>query len=81
MPRNPHFRSFASSLIVSIMPFINKPTFPRDLVIFIKSFISLFEITNVVMPDPNFFSLIAASLTDTASVNPNGTKLLLANGF
>ena len=33
------------------------------------------------MPDPNFFSLIAASLTDTASVNPNGTKLLLANGF
>ena len=44
-------------------------------------FISLFEIINVVLPDPNIFSWIAASVADAAAVNPNGIKTLLANGL
>ena len=44
------------------------------------SFISLLEIINVVLPDPNIFLRIAASVADAAAVNPNGIKMLLANG-
>ena len=32
-------------------------------------------------PDRNIFLWIAASIADSAAVNPNGTKLLLANGL
>ena len=45
------------------------------------SFISLLEIINVVLPDPNIFLRIAASVADAAAVNSNGAKMLLANGF
>ena len=41
-------------------------------------FISSFKIINVVVPDPNIFLWIAASV---AAVNPNGIKRLLANGL
>ena len=44
------------------------------------SFISLLEIINVVLPEPNIFLRIAASVADAAAVNPNGIKMLLANG-
>ena len=44
----------------------------------ISSF-SLFEIINAVMPDPKIFFWIAASDADAATVNPKGTKTLLAN--
>ena len=44
-------------------------------------FISLFEIINIVLPDPNIFLWIAASVADAGAVNPNGIKTLLANGF
>ena len=40
---------------------------------------SSFEIINVV-PNPNIFLGIAASVTD-ASVNRNGIRMLLANGL
>ena len=43
------------------------------------SFISLFEIINVVIPVPKIFFWVAASVADTAAVNPNGIKKLLAN--
>ena len=36
---------------------------------------------NVVVPDPKSFFEIAASIPDAASVNPSGTKMLLANGL
>ena len=44
-------------------------------------FISLFEIINVVVPDTNIFLWIAALVADTAVVDPNVIKTLLANGL
>ena len=38
------------------------------------SFTSSFEIISVVITDPNFFLLIAASVVDAAAVNLNGIK-------
>ena len=54
------------------MPFINKPNFSRDLIIFMISFISSLEIIKVVVPDPNIFLWIAASVAGEITVNPNG---------
>ena len=45
------------------------------------SFISSFEITKVVAPEPCIFFLIPASAADAAAVNPNGIKTLLAYGL
>ena len=82
IPRNPHFCSFASFLIVSLtLFFINDSGSSRDLTIFIISFISSLEIINVVKSDPKIVLRIAASVADAAAVNPNGIKLLLANGL
>ena len=47
--RNSHFCSFASFLIVSLMPFINKPDYSRKLIIFMIPFISSFETISVVI--------------------------------
>ena len=44
------------------------------------SSISLFKSISAVYPDPNIFFGITASVGDVASVNPNSTKMLLANG-
>ena len=63
MLRNPSFCSFASFLIVLLIPFINKPDSSCYWTIFMISFISSFEIVNVVyfakserrIPDPKFF--------------------------
>ena len=52
------------------------------------SLISSLEIINVLReaksggrePDPNIFLWVAASVADTAAVNPNGIKMLFANG-
>ena len=81
IPRNPPFCYFASFLIVSLTSFINKPDFCSDLTNFIISFISSFEIINVVTPDQNIFLWIATFAADAAAVNPNGIKTLLANGL
>ena len=43
-------------------------------------FISSLEIINIVLPDPNIFLLIAASVSGDV-VNPNGIKTLLTNGL
>ena len=40
------------------------------------SFISSFEIINVVVLDPNIFLLIAVSLANAAAINPNDIKTL-----
>ena len=45
------------------------------------SFISSLKIINVVSPDPNIFLWIAASVADTAPVNPNGIKTFLAHSL
>ena len=44
------------------------------------SFMSSFEIINIVVPDPNIFLWRAPSVTDAAAVNPDGIKTLLGNG-
>ena len=46
-----------------------------------RSFISSFEVINVVLPNPNIFLWIAASVVDGVAVNPNGIKTLLANSL
>ena len=75
--RSPSFCSPASFLIVSLTSFINKPDSPSDVTIFIISLISSFEIINIVLPDPNIFLKITASVVDAAAVNSNGIPLIL----
>ena len=70
MPANPTFYSFASFLIVSLTPFINKPESSRDLTIFIISSIFSFKIINVVAPNPKICFWIAVSVADAGAVNP-----------
>ena len=89
IPRNLPFCSFASFLIVSLTPFINKPDSSKDLTIFIMPFISSLGIINVVhkaksegcAPNPNIFLWIAASVAAAAAVNPDGIKTLFAYGL
>ena len=45
------------------------------------SFISSFEIINIVMPNPNIFLGKVASAVVAAAVNSNGIKALLANSM
>ena len=45
------------------------------------SFISSFNIISVVVPEPKTFLCIPASASDSAAVNSNGIKTLLANGL
>ena len=45
------------------------------------SFISLFDIISVVVPEPKIFLCIPESAADAAAVNPNGIKTLLPNGL
>ena len=79
--------SFVSFSIAWVTPFLNKPECLRDFTIFMMSFVSLFDIISVVVPnpkvsevpDPNTFSWIYASAADTVAVNPNGINRLLAN--
>ena len=66
---------------ILLIPFINKRDYSSDLIIFLISFISSFEIINVIVPDPNIFVWIAASAVDVAAVNPNGIKTLLGYGL
>ena len=81
IPINPPLCSFASFLIVSLTPFINKGDSSRDFTIFMKAIISSCEINNVVIPDPKMFFQIAASFTEAGAVNSTGIKTFLGNGF
>ena len=47
----------------------------------IKRVQPLLEIVNVVVPDLWILFLIAASVADAATVNPNGIKTLLADSL
>ena len=61
--KNGPFHFFASILIASLTPFINKPDSSRNLTILITSFIASLEIINTKretkfegrVPDPNIF--------------------------
>ena len=53
--------------------FINKVASSRDLIIFMKSLISLFEIISKVIPDQKFL-LMAVSVADADAINPNSIK-------
>ena len=49
------FSSFASFLIVLLVPYVNKPDSSSDLTFFIASFIFSFEIIYGVTPESNIF--------------------------
>ena len=42
--------------------------------------IASFQTINAVAPDPKFLFLIALYVADAATINPNGIKMLFANG-
>ena len=63
------------------MGFINNQGYSSDLIIFMISFISLLEINNVVLPDSKIFLWTTEFVADSAAVNSNGIKTLLANGL
>ena len=80
MLRNLSFCSFASFLIVSLILFTNKLDSLRDLTIFIISSTSSFEIINIVIPNPEIFLCIPASVGGATDANPNSIKTVLAYG-
>ena len=63
------------------MLFVNKLNSSSYLTNFIISLISLLEIIDVVVPDPNIVLWIAVFVADAAAVNFKGIETLLANGF
>ena len=63
------------------MPDIDKRDSSSDLTILKISFIFSLEIINVAVTCPNNFLWIGACIAVAATVNPNGIKTLLANGF
>ena len=81
IPRNSPFWFFAKFIIVSLTCFINKPDSSSGLTILIISFISSFEVINVVTSNQNIFWRIAASVADADANNANGIKTLSANGL
>ena len=76
IPRNPPFCCYASFLIVSQTPFINKPDFSSDFTFFIISFILSIKVIIVVKreakykgyPNPKIFLRISTSAADTTPV-------------
>ena len=79
MPRIPHFRYFTSFSFVLLALFMNKPNSSRNLTIFIKSSIALFEITNAVVTKSRIVSWISGSSADFAAANLNYFKILPPN--
>ena len=53
----------------------------QEILIFIMSSISSFDIIRIVIPDPKIFLCIPASAADVAAVNTNGINTLLTNGL
>ena len=74
--RNPHFSSFDSFSIFFETPLFNKSDSSKYLTIVMVSFISLFDIINVVISDPYISFPITATVVDTGAVNPNCRKIL-----
>ena len=65
--------------IISVTPFNNIPESSTDLIIFIMSSISSFDIVSIVVPESKILLCISASAVDAAAVIPNGIKTLIAN--
>ena len=89
IPRNLTYCYFASFLIVPLTLFISKPDSSSYLTTLIISSISSFEIVSATVrgaksegcPDTKICFWLAASVADTAAVNPNAFKTLLATGM
>ena len=81
MVRKPPFYFFASFSIDSITTFINIPDSSKDLMNFMVSAISSFEIINSVVSNLRTFLWVLVSHAHCATVNPYGIKTLLDNGF
>ena len=64
-----------------LTPFFNKPDSSKDLTIYMISFISSFKIIDAVTLNQRVVLHIPACAADTAVVNRNGIKMLLANGL
>ena len=84
--RSCRLSGFASFSVTLVTDFNNSPDSSRYLILFITSSISLFDIINVLVPepevpDPRIFLWIPASATDAAASNPSGISKLLANGW
>lgn len=79
--RNPTICSFVSFSILLVITYVISPGSSGDLTIFLMSFISLFDITIVVVPDPTIFILLYDSAVKAATVNPDGINTLFANGW
>ena len=78
MPKNPTFCFFASFSVVSLTTFINKAASSWDLIIFMISFTSPFEIISVVMPVLKMAASVDNAAAAAAAVDSNGIKTLLA---
>ena len=76
IPKNPPFCYFVSFLIVCVTPLSKLLEPSRASTIFIMSFISLFEIVKVVIPEPCIFFWITASIAEAAAVIPKGANIL-----
>ena len=63
-------------MIVSLTLFINKPDSSRDLIIFMLSSVSPFEIIHLVKPETKSSFGIAAFIADVDAVNSNIITLL-----
>ena len=81
MLKNPLFYFFGSFIIVLLRPCINNPDSSGDLIKFIISSNSSFEMISAFIPDPNIFVLITASVVDTAAVICKGIKAISASGL
>ena len=69
VPRNLPLYSFSLFLIFFITPFINKPYFSRDMIVFMSSISSL-KIINSVTPDAIIFLYIPASAAIVHELEP-----------
>ena len=79
--RNPTICSFVLFSILLVTIYVNSPGSSGDLTIFLMSFISLFDITIAVVPDPTIFILLYDSAVKAATVDPDGINTLFANGW
>ena len=68
-------------LIISLITFINKLHYSRDVTIFMISSIHLFEIIKFAVPYPTTFLRVPACATDAATVNSSGIQSFLAHGL
>ena len=81
MLKNPPFCSFVSFLIVLVTLFSKILESSRAWTNFIMSFIYLFEVIKLVVPESCIFFWISASIAEAAAVIPDGAKTFFAKGI